>query len=433
MRGLNIRNIDHRLRQTDFSDQDVAPVCPYLGMEIAELEQQNAVFLIGSNVRQEQPMLNHRIRKAALQGAQVMALNPRAFDFNYDIEQQAVAPADMLQTLSAISGDTDHPVMKALKDAENAVVLLGNEANQHPDFASLRALASEIARQTGAKFGYLAESANSVGAWVTGVVPHRLSAGRELKQPGAPVSKLLNDNIRTFVLLNAELGDFANPQQAMQAFSAADNVIVITPFADDTARKYATVLLPGTTFAETSGTFINVAGHWQHFKGVTEPLGDARPTWKILRVLGNNTGVPEFDWVTTEEVAAELKLELHGAEVCNNTYSGAVGQSTMKVDEGAFQRIGDVEMYRMDSLVRRAQALQAMMPEETVSLNPVDADKLGIASGDSVKVTQNGVSITLPAAVDAGIPAGCAGLQSGIEVSSVLGAAFGSIQITKTG
>ncbi|EIJ34047.1 NADH-quinone oxidoreductase subunit NuoG [Thiothrix nivea] len=437
MRGLNVRNIDHRLRQTDFSDQNAAPVCPYLGMETAELEQQNAVFLIGSNVRQEQPMLNHRIRKAALNGGQVMALNPRAFDFNYDIDQQAVAPADMLQTLAAMAGDAGHPVMKVLKDAENAVVLLGNVAAQHPDFASLRALASEIAKQTGAKFGYLAESANSVGAWVAGVVPHRLSAGRELKQPGAPVNEVLHDNTRTFVLLNAELGDFANPQQAMQAFSAADNVIVISPFADDVTRKYATVLLPGTTFAETSGTFINAAGYWQSFKGVTEPLGDARPTWKILRVLGNNAGVPEFDWVTTEEITAELKLELHGVEVCNNADNGFSSSPDKGrsggVSSGDFQRIGDVEMYRVDPLVRRAKALQAMMPEAAVSLNPADADKLGVAAGDTVKVTQNGVSITLPAAVDAGIPAGCAGLQSGIEVSSVLGAAFGSIQIAKAG
>jgi NADH-quinone oxidoreductase subunit G len=175
----------------------------------------------------------------------------------------------MAQALAAIASDANHPTMQALQDADNAVVLLGNVANQHPDFAALRSLASEIAKQTGAKFGYLAESANSIGAWIAGVVPHRLSAGRELKQAGAAVGEFLNENTRTFVLLNTELGDFANPQQAMQALSTADNVVVIAPFADDTTRKYATVLLPASTFAETSGTFVNTAGHWQHFKGAT--------------------------------------------------------------------------------------------------------------------------------------------------------------------
>lgn len=433
MRGLNVRNIDHRLRQVDFSDQSAAPVCPYLGMEIAELEQQKAVFLIGSNIRQDQPLLNHRIRKAALKGAKVMALNPRAFAFNYAVEQQAVAPADMVRTLAAMANDPDHPVMQALQNAENAVVLLGNVAVQHPDFAALRALASDVAEKTGSKFGYLAESANSIGAWVAGVVPHRLSAGRELKQAGVPVTELLHDNTRTFVLLNAELADFANPQQAMQAFSAADNVIVIAPFADEAARKYASVLLPGSTFAETSGTFVNAAGLWQQFKGATEPLGNARPTWKILRVLGNSTDVPEFDWVTTEEIAAELKLELQGTDTCNNTYNGSAATKPGQASADGFQRIGDVEMYRVDPLVRRAKALQAMIPDASVTLNPDDAATLGVVAGDAVKVAQNGVGITLPVELDTGIPAGCAGLQSGIGVSSVLGAAFGSIQITKAG
>ncbi len=434
MRGLNIRNIDHRLRQTDFSDQNAAPICPSLGMPIAQLEQQNAVFLIGSNVRQEQPLLNHRLRKAVLKGAQVMALNPRAFTFNYTVTQQAVAPVEMLQALQAIVNDPDNGVMATLKQAEHATVLLGNVANQHPDFAALRALAYRIAQQTGATFGYLVESANSVGAWVAGVVPHRLSAGRELKQPGVPVGEFLNENTRTFVLLNTELADFGNPQQAVQALTAAQNVIVIAPFADETTRQYATVLLPGSTFAETSGTFCNVAGQWQSFKGTTEPPGEARPTWKVLRVLGNSVGVPEFDWVATEEIVAELHLELDGVETCSNAYS-AEGKDVLHKPFSAdgFQRIGDVEMYRVDPLVRRAKALQAMMPTAAVHLNPQDAASMGIAAGDAVKVSQGAAAVTLPAQLDEGIPVGCAGVQSGLEVSNVLGAAFGSLQIAKAG
>ncbi|MBO0613598.1 NADH-quinone oxidoreductase subunit NuoG [Thiothrix fructosivorans] len=434
MRGLNIRNIDHRLRQTDFSDQNAAPICPSLGMPIAQLEQQNAVFLIGSNVRQEQPLLNHRLRKAVLKGAQVMALNPRAFTFNYTVTQQAVAPVEMLQALQAIVNDPDNGVMATLKQAEHATVLLGNVANQHPDFAALRALAYRIAQQTGATFGYLVESANSVGAWVAGVVPHRLSAGRELKQPGVPVGEFLNENTRTFVLLNTELADFGNPQQAVQALTAAQNVIVIAPFADETTRQYATVLLPGSTFAETSGTFCNVAGQWQSFKGTTEPPGEARPTWKVLRVLGNSVGVPEFDWVATEEIVAELHLELDGVETCSNAYS-AEGKDVLHKPFSAdgFQRIGDVEMYRVDPLVRRAKALQAMMPTAEVHLNPQDAASMGIAAGDAVKVSQGAAAVTLPAQLDEGIPVGCVGVQSGLEVSNVLGAAFGSLQIAKAG
>ena len=383
-------------------------------------------------------MLNHRLRKAALTGAKVMAINPRAFDFNYAVEQRAVAPSEMVQVLQTMLNDPEHGMMLALRKAENAAVLLGNVAVQHPDFAVLRSLASQITEQTGATLGYLAESANAVGAWVAGVVPHRLSAGRELKQPGVPVGEFLSENTRTFVLLNTELADFANPQQAMKVFSAAENVIVIAPFADESTRKYANVLLPGSTFAETAGTFCNIEGRWQSFQGATEPVGEARPTWKILRVLGNATGVPDFDWINTTEIISELHLDLDGANICDNTYSATKAdaggvKSSASTGDGLFQRIGDVEMYRADPLVRRAKALQAMIPAIAVHLNPQDAANMGVIAGDIVKVRQGEVAITLPAELDVGIPVGCAGLQSGMDVSNVLGAAFGAIQISKAG
>ena len=434
MRGLNVRNIDHRLRQTDFSDQQSAPVCPYLGMDVAAVEQQQAVLLIGSNIRQEQPMLNYRLRKAAVAGATIMAVNPRAFAFNYPVTQQAVAPNAMVATLQAMLADPSNSMMQTLQQSEKAAVFLGNIAVQHPAFATLRALAYEIAQRTGATFGYLAESTNTVGAWLAGVVPHRLSAGRELKQAGITVAEMLAGGIRTFVLLNAELADFADPQQAQQALKAADNVIAITPFVDNAVREYATVLLPGSTFAETSGTFCNAEERWQAFKGVIEPQGEARPTWKILRVLGNTLGVQEFDWIGTEEIASELRLELHGAELRNTRYQAtAADTAVVALAEGEFQRIGDVQMYRVDALVRRASALQAMIPAVAVSLHPADAEKLAVVNGDNVNVQQGNATVTVAVQLDAGIPQGCAGLQAGLAVSNELGAAFGSLRITKAG
>lgn len=433
LRGLAVRHIDHRLRQTDFSDQAADPVCPQLGMAIAELEQQEAVFLVGSNTRHEQPLLNHRLRKAALRGAQVFALNPRAYAFNYPLVQQAVAPAAMVQALAAAVEDANHPVRQALQQAGRKLVLLGNIAFQHPEFAALRALAARLAAQTGATLGYVTEGANAMGAWLAGAVPHRLSAGRALQQPGLPVDACLDGTLRTFVLLHAELADFANPQRAMQAFSAAEQVVAITAFADDTVRKYATVLLPAATFAETAGTFINAAGQWQGFKGAAEPLGEARPAWKILRVLGNQLGLPEFAWMNTDEIIAELKLELHGLDLTDTAYLGSMSVEATQVQPVGFQRIGEVHLYRADPLVRRAKALQSLVAEAALALHPADAEALGVANGGMLKVTQDAVTITLPAAVDAGVPQGCVGLPAGLEVASVLGNAFGLVQLAKAG
>jgi NADH-quinone oxidoreductase subunit G len=433
MRGLNVRNIDHRLRQTDFSDQTAAPVMPYLGMKIAEVEQVNAALLIGANVRYEQPLLNYRLRKASLNGAQLFALNPCAYDFNYEIQQQAVAPSEMVATLQAMLADANHSAMQALKNAPNAAVWLGNIAVQHPEFAQLRALASQIATQTGAKFGYFAENANTNGAWLAGVVPHRLSIGRELKQQGLSCGDMLKNAMRAWVLLNTELADFANPQQAMQALTAADHVVVIAPFADEAARQYATVLLPGSVFSETAGTFVNAEGVWQSFRGAVEPPVDARPTWKILRVLGNTFGIPEFDWGSAEEVAAELRIDLHGVDLHKTQYRGTPARQAMTVPAGSFQRVGEVTMYRSDALVRRAAALQAMVEPACVRLHPQDAEKLGVAAGERVQVTQAGIGITLPVQCDAAIPRGCAGVAAGLEAVDALGDAFGTLQITRAG
>lgn len=295
MRGLNIRNIDHRLRQVDFSDQAYAPLSPNLGVTIAELEQQNAVLLIGSNLRHEQPLLNHRLRKAALNGAKMTAVNPRGFAFNYPIAQIVVAPSALVQRLAALakasleinqaavpmelaelfntvtSSEAELTTVADLKAAPHTLVLLGNLAVQHPDYASLRALASVIANQTGANLGYLPESSNTVGAWLAGVLPHRLSAGHELKPAGLTVAAML-ENPETVVLLNAETADFANPAQVSQALAQAKNLIVIGAFADQALLDHATVILPGSVFAETSGTYCNAEGLWQSFQGAVAPI-----------------------------------------------------------------------------------------------------------------------------------------------------------------
>ena len=64
-----------------------------------------------------------------------------------------------------------------------------------------------------------------------------------------------------------------------------------TPYADDTLKSVAHVLLPISTFVETSGTYVNLEGLWQSFAGAAKPLGEARPGWKVLRVLGNLAGI----------------------------------------------------------------------------------------------------------------------------------------------
>lgn len=453
MRGLNITHIDHRLRQVDFSDQAVAPIAPSLGMSLVELEQQQAIFLIGAYPRHDQPMLNHRIRKASLAGAKILALNPRQFAFNYDLVQIVATPLAMVDELAVLvkAGleaadlaipqvvaellanvqvtETARAQLEQLK-VEKALILLGQIAMQHPAFSSLRALANVLAQATGAKLGYLPE-ANSLAAHLTGVLPHRRMAGESVNNAGFTVSDALTDkNITTLVLMNAELDDFASPQQALKAFRAAKHVIVLAPFADSLAREYATILLPTSTFVETAGSFINAEGVWQSFQGVVTPPGEARPLWKVLRVLGNALNLPDFDYLDTNEILAELKLDLQAVKL--NTLSALpVSLSLPKPAAHTMQRIGEVAMYRTDALVRRAKALQAMASSPVVRMHPRDMDRLGITAKDLVRLGQGDSYVQLPAEMDEAIPLGCVGVQSGTEAARALGAAFGSIMVDK--
>lgn len=451
LRALNIKNIDHRLRQVDFSDQAFVP--SGLGVSFTELEQQQAIFLIGANPRHDQPMLNYRLRKASLAGAKVLALTPRKLAFNYTAEQIVAAPLAMVTELAVLVkaaleaasqaaptvladllasveiSDTAKSQVENFK-APNSLILLGQMAVQHPAFSSLRSLATVLAQATGAKLGYLPE-ANSLAANLVGVLPHRGLAGEAIAAPGLPVSAALDDkNLTTIVLMNAELDDFANPQQVLKALRAAKNVIVFAPFADTQARDYATVLLPTSTFVETSGTLINAEGLWQSFKGVVNPPGEVRPLWKVLRVLGNALNLPDFDYVETSEIVAELKLELQAVPLT------AMGQLSAplvvaKQDANTMQRIGDVPLYRTDALVRRAKSLQAMLASPVVRMHLADMERLGIVAGDLVRLGQGDSYVQLPAEADEAVPKGCVWVQSATEVARALGAAFGSIMVDK--
>lgn len=453
MRGLNIKNIDHRLRQVDFSDQEFAPVASGLGVSFTELEQQQAIFLIGANPRHDQPMLNHRIRKASLAGAKVLALNPRKLTFNYEAEQIVAAPLAMVTELAVLVKSAleaaNQVAPSAIADllanlevteaarsqvnafkAENSLILLGQMAVQHPAFASLRSLATVLAQTTGAKLGYLPE-ANSIAASLVGVLPHQGLAGETLTELGLHVSAALSDkSLTTVVLMNAELDDFANPQQALKAFRAAKHVIVLAPFADAQTREYATVLLPTSTFVETSGTLINAEGLWQSFKGVVTPPGEVRPLWKVLRVLGNALNLSDFDYVETSEIAAELKLDLQSVRL---TAMGQLPVSLVvpKQDANMMQRIGDVPIYRTDALVRRAKSLQAMLASPVVRMHLVDMDRLGIVAGDLVRLGQGDRYVQLPAEADEAVPVGCVWVQAATEAARALGSAFGSIIVDK--
>lgn len=449
LRGVGVNNIDHRLRQCDFYDQELAPLAPNLGVSIADLEQQNAVLLVGSNIRQEQPMLNHRLRKAALKGARIMTVNLREYDFNYEIAEQLTGNVtQMLERLAGIAlasgklpealndlvngikpSDAEKKIAKDLAEAENALVLTGNIAVSHPQYSALRALSLVIAKNTDAKLGSLVESANTVGGWLSGAIPHRQAAGIETEKVGKNITEMLNADLKLFVLLDVEPEfDCANPQQAMSAMHQAECVIAMTPYASESLKAYADILLPTSTVAETSGTFINTEGHWQSFTGASQLATGARPAWKVLRVLGNVLDVEGFEFISSTEVRDELQAKLSSATDKSNADLMPIYQK-QATDKG-LQRISEVGIYCTDSLVRRATALHKSIENEAaIRVNVSDAEVLGLSNNAKITVKQDEASTKATLVIDNMIPQGCVFIPEGTEVSACLSASFGTIEI----
>lgn len=444
-RGLGSGNIDHRLRQVDFSDQAIAPVMPWLGQNIEALEKINAALLIGSYVRKDQPMIAHRLRKAAVHNkAQISFVNPRKFDWHFPVAHECAAP-DMVQQLAAIAkacgvnashlsallntanvDDAHKKIADELKQAQNATVLLGNIAMQHPQLAAIRQLAAAIAEATNSVLGYLPEAGNTAGAWLAGAVPHRGVAGSETDIKGKAYADMACKALLTFNI-EPEF-DCANGSKALTTVKAAEFVVAVSSFVTDTMKAYADVILPLATFTETSGTYVNGEGFWQGFQGVTTPYGESRPGWKILRVLGNLLNLDGFEFTSSQEVKDELKTQCQSLQLNNKL---APQTPVVEKMNGKLQRLGDAPIYTIDAIVRRATALQktADAMQSAVRINKQQAQASGVMNAQKIKVIQADGYAYLPIAIDENIPDGCVWIASATEHTFGLGATFGAIEI----
>jgi NADH-quinone oxidoreductase subunit G len=387
-RGLGSANIDHRLRQRDFRDQAADPAYPNLGMQIAAVDSLNGLLVIGANLRREVPILAHRVRKAALHGAKVISMTPVTAEYLFPVAVNILsAPAKQIEDLAAILcvaaesagksvpenlssivqqakvGDAHRAAAAALVAGEKRAVWLGALAVRHPAYSDLRALASAIAEVTGASFGVLAEGGNAAGAFLAGAVPHREAGGKPAAKTGLSALEMFQKTLKAYVLFGGvEPWVDSVDIESSRNLTKAEFVVAITPFANDQLREIAHVLLPMGTYVETSGTYVNLEGTWQSQNGAAQPVGEARPGWKVLRVLGNLLNLSGFEYQSSEDVREELRKLC--ADNSATAYKGThrVGQAAAGAD------VLDLSMYHVDALVRRAPSLQKTREGRTLAV-----------------------------------------------------------------
>ena len=441
VRGLGSQNIDHRLRHADFRRDGAAPgSARWLGTSIASLSDMQRVLVVGSFLRKDHPLFAQRLRQAARRGAKIVSLHAVHDDWLMPVAQRlTAAPADWVQSLADIAcavaestgaqapmagtvTEAARSTAAALLSGERKAVLLGNAAVQHPQAAELLALARWIGKQTQASVGVMGEAANSVGAQLVDAVP---GAG------GLDAAGMLAAPRKAMLLLNVEpVLDLADPSSAHAALQQAEMVVAFTSFKD-AAVEGADVLLPIAPFTETSGTFVNAEGRVQGFHGVVKPLGDTRPAWKVLRVLGNLLGLSGFDFETTEQVRAEaLGDEAKLSARLSNEVDVALKASS--ASQG-LQRVAEVPIYASDALVRRAASLQltADARETRAGLAPGLWASLELKNGDRVRITQAGGQAVLVASLEPTLAEGCVRIPAGVAETARLGAVTGGLTVER--
>ena len=417
-RGLGCGNVDHRLRQGDFSDDRALAGIPWLGMPIADVGTLDRVLVVGSFLRKDHPLIAQRLRQAAKRGTQVTMLHAVDDDWLMPVAHKAIVPpSGMPAALAAIvvaaAQGAGKPVPAALAGVEprasaqaiaasllagsKRAVFLGNAAVQHAEAAQIRALGQALAEILGATLGTLVEGANAVGAGLVGAQP---------ADGGLDARAMLDAPRKAYVILHAEPElDCANPVAARAALDTAELVVVLSPFAH--GATYADVMLPVAPFTETAGTFVNCEGRMQPFNGVVKPLGETRPAWKVLRALGSMLGLAGFGFESIDEVRAEV-VPAAGAIAGRLSNATSVPIAAPVAQTASLERVADVPIYFADPLVRRAESLQ-----QTADAKPPRArvhrsllEKLGIADGAQVRVRQGRGEAVVAAVADAAVPPG---------------------------
>ncbi|MDD2742399.1 MAG: NADH-quinone oxidoreductase subunit NuoG [Rhodocyclaceae bacterium] len=444
MKGLGSSNTDFRPRQKDFSADSKRSGTPWLGMRLAEIADLDSALVVGSFLRKDHPLIAQRLRQAAKKYTKVSLLSVGADDQLIDFHARlSVAPSQLAVSLAGIvkaaaeikgvaapSGteaavvcETCKQIAQSLVDGEKRAIFLGNVATQVDQATQIHALALELGRLTNASVGFLGESGNVLGGYVAGTLPSAGNARQMFEQPR-----------KAYVLMGIEPEfDCANPQLALAALKQANLVVFMSAFKHAPALEYADVMLPIAPFTETAGTFINTEGRVQSFNGVVKARGEARPAWKVLRVIGNVLNLNGFEYNSSEAIRDEVIGK--GTEFVGGLDNGLNGVtiSLSSVGNEGLQRITDVPINFADPMARRAPALQ-QTADSTAPKARICADtlaKLGLNAGDAVRLAQGNGEAHLVAQLDNTVPADCVRVAAAHLSTAALGDMFGQISVER--
>jgi NADH-quinone oxidoreductase subunit G len=456
-RALGSSNIDHRLRQVDFSAQDDAPVMPWLGRSLASLESLDAALIVAGNLRYQQPLLSHRLRKAVQHNkAAVSSIGHSRGQYNFTLQQElAGSAAQIIHDLGAVAlalaetsgkalssrlakllqdceiGEAHRAIAASLAAGGNSAVIVGVDALANPQLSLLQELCEAITQCADATLGYLSDSANSAGACLAGVLPHRGPAGVALQQAGENAAEILSASHK--LLLTFALNPLLDTHAGGQLADNNESIIAISSFDNEFIQQQATLVLPLASVLESSGSFVNVEGLWQSFKGCVESRGDSRQGWKILAALGQVLRPGEFDYADSLALRNELKA-LCSDVALSNLCGIKSKDNKLPQAAGKVEKVGCAPIYASDDMARLSAPLQAtplMRLQSCVTMNRQMASSNKLLDSEQVQIKQGKGTAVLPLRLDEGVPDGCVYVPAGIDAVRDLADAYGKISLEK--
>ncbi|MHC3922636.1 NADH-quinone oxidoreductase subunit NuoG [Alcaligenes nematophilus] len=441
-RALGTENVDFRLRQTDARLDGALTGVPWLGMPLTALNELDRVLVVGSFLRKDHPLMAQRLRQAVKRGAQVSFIDSAADNplFNAIAGRMTVAPSQLAnslaQVLVAVAKAKDSAVPAGLEgvqvsaeaqqiadslvSGERVAILLGNMAVNSDQASVIAANANAIAQASGAKLGFLTAGGNTVGGYLANAVPGK---------GGLTAEQMLAQTLRAYLVLNVEPAlDSDLGERAVETLKSATFSVALTSYRS-AAEQWADVMLPVSPFTETSGTFVNAEGRVQSFKGAAAPVGDTRPAWKVLRVLGNLFQLDGFDDETSESVRDSVMAAGVESRLSNQINLAA---SVLPAASG-LERVADVPIYRSDALVRRSAPLQETPASAapTARMAAATLAQLGLADGDLVKVRSSQGEVSLPAQLDDTVALNSVRVATAFSETAALGSAFGQLTVER--
>jgi NADH-quinone oxidoreductase subunit G len=439
-RGLGSNNIDHRVRQLDFSDDASRTLAPRFEQPLADIEKARSILLFGANPRMDAPILGHKVRKANKRGARVFAVNPADFDFHFTVEQKLIGnavnhvshalaltkAAGELNTMAmpeelaalmgqALSSETAKVIVESLKAAQPSRLIFGEHAARHPQAALLRACAVFVAKATGASFDEIADGSNSAAAWQMGALPHRIQGGTAVAATGLNARQMLEKPLKAYVLSGLEINDLTLGAQALESIAKAECVIAFSHFHSPSVDTLAHVIFPIALPPECEGTYVNTEGTVQCLSPGLKTPGDARATWRVLRVLGEELGLTGFGFNDFGELHADVQSALATNETKPSTTKLHVAPRS--AERGlVVSALGSI--YTVDSVVRRAKALQAtpIAATDAIKLHPEDALGIGVSQGATLYIGSAALAVDVDKATPKGGFIVSLGLNSAMDI-----------------